>query len=123
MKAPDIYTELVITNFLEKLRKKKAGKAASTGQLFVKAAAPRNTYRAAAMYTPHSSCLPPEPQSIFRKKEPNNKSSSCSSLIRKKKKNEAPCLVKTMVCVCVCVAVWGEGEKINCVDSSHHQLS
>lgn len=37
MKAPDIYTELVITNFLEnkkKTKKKKAGKATSTGQDF-----------------------------------------------------------------------------------------
>lgn len=53
MKAPDIYTELVITNFLEnkKKTKKRQGKLLALVNTS-KAATPRNTYGAAAMYNP-----------------------------------------------------------------------
>lgn len=61
MKAPDIYTELVITNFLENKKKneKKAGKATSTGQHF-QGSHTKKHVRGRSYVQPASSCLLPQ---------------------------------------------------------------
>lgn len=99
MKAPDIYTELVITNFLEnkKKRKKKAGKATSTGQHF-QGSHTKKHVRGRSYVQPASSCLLPQSfEGISHMKQSNVQ---FMQQPKKKKSNKAPCLVKTMVCWC-----------------------
>lgn len=73
------------------------------------AAAPRNTYRAAAMYTPRHLVRRRSLESISCKETgPINKSSSCSSLLGQEKELKRHVLLKQW-CLCVCVC---ENKKI-----------